>query len=83
MPRLIRLYIDSVLLGFVIGILFMVLLVLFDIAGIGSLVLRTQGGFIAVAMVTVFFGTLFASVQFALSVMRLAEVPDRPRRRNR
>ena len=83
MPRLVSLYIDSVLLGLVVGILFMVLLVVLDVAGIGSLVLRTQGGFVAVGMITVFFGTLFASVQFALSVMRLAETSDRPERRDR
>lgn len=71
MPKLIRLYIDSVLVGFALAIGFVLLLVLLDIAQIGRLVLTGRDGLLAVGMMTVFFGGLFASVQFALRVVTL------------
>jgi formate hydrogenlyase subunit 3/multisubunit Na+/H+ antiporter MnhD subunit len=69
MPKLIRLYIDSVLVGFALAIGFVLLLVLLDIAQIGRLVLMGRDGLLAAGMMTVFFGGLFASVQFALRVV--------------
>lgn len=71
MPKLIRLYIDSVLVGFALAIGFVLLLVLLDIAQIGRLVLTGRDGLLAAGMMTVFFGGLFASVQFALRIVTL------------
>ena len=71
MPKLVRLYIDSVLLGFALGIGFVLLLVLLDVAQIGRLVLAGQDGLLAAGMMAFLFGGLFASVQFALRVVAL------------
>ena len=73
MPKLIRLYIDSVLVGFALAVGFVLLLVLLDIAQIGRLVLTGRDGLLAAGMMTVFFGGLFASVQFALRVVTLEQ----------
>jgi formate hydrogenlyase subunit 3/multisubunit Na+/H+ antiporter MnhD subunit len=71
MPKLIKLYVDSVLVGFVLAICFVVLLVLLDVAQLGRLVLTGRDGLLAAGMMTLFFGGLFASVQFALRVVTL------------
>ena len=81
MPKLIRLYIDSVLVGFVAAIAFLVLLVVFDVASLGRLVLDSPDGMTAIAMIVTFFGGLFSSVQFAVAVMRLPATEDRPAHR--
>lgn len=77
MPKLIRLYIDSVLVGLALAIGFMVALVLFDIANLQGLVLGVEDGYLAAAMVVVFFGGLFSSVQFAVRVVLLDVEEDR------
>lgn len=79
MPQLIRLYVDSVLVGLALGILFMVGLVVLDVGRIGQLVLSSPDGWTAVLMIVTFFGGLFSSVQFAFAVMRLERATDRAR----
>jgi len=69
MPDLIRLYIDSVLVGLLLAIGFVLLLVLLDVAQIGRLVLTAEEGLLAAGIMVLFFGGLFAAVQFALRVM--------------
>ena len=79
MPKLIRLYITSVAIGFALSAVFLGLLVWQDIAGLGHLVLRTASGGIAAVMLFVMNGIIFAGVQFAIAVMRLAEDDNEPR----
>lgn len=69
MPKLVRLYIDSVLVGLLLAIAFVVMLVLLDVAQIGRLVLTAEDGLLAAGIMVLFFGGLFASVQFALRVV--------------
>lgn len=83
MPKLIRLYIDSVLVGLVAAIAFLVLLVVFDVASLGRLVLSSPDGMTAVAMIVTFFGGLFSSVQFAVAVMRLPAADEQTADRRR
>ncbi len=73
MPRLVRLYIESVVLGFVISAGFTAGLLWLDVAGLGHLVSTSDIGWIAVAMLVVFNGIVFAAVQFAVRVMGMAE----------
>src|SRR5690606_37627910 len=73
MPALIRLYIQSVAIGFAISAGFAVLLVWQDVMGIGRLVLASPQGWIAALMLFVFNGIIFAGVQFGLRVMLMAE----------
>jgi TRAP-type C4-dicarboxylate transport system permease small subunit len=79
MPQLVRLYIQSVAFGFAIAAAFTGGLLWFDVAGIGHLVLGSNIGWIAVAMLVVFNGIVFSAVQFAFRVMGMAEAEEGPR----
>lgn len=78
MPKLIRLYIVSVAIGFALAALFVALLVWFDIANLRHLVLGQPMGWLAAIMLTVFHGIVFAGAQFAIAIMRLAEDDSGP-----
>ena len=77
MPKLIRLYIDSVLVGVAAAIGFTVGLVVLDVGQLGRLVLGSPDGITALVMMVAFFGGLFSSVQFAVAVMRIELAEDR------
>lgn len=79
MPKLVRLYIESVALGFAISAAFTAGLMWLDVAGIGRLVMASDIGWIAVAMLVVFNGIVFSAVQFAFRIMGMAEADDHPR----
>jgi hypothetical protein len=78
MPKLIRLYIVNVAMGFAVAAAFVAALVVLNVAGIGHLVTQSDMGVVAALMLWVFHGVIFAGVQFALAVMSLAE-DDAPR----
>ena len=79
MPRLVRLYIESVVLGFVISAGFTAGLLWLDVAGLGHLIATSDIGWIAVVMLVVFNGIVFAAVQFAVRVMGMAEADGGPK----
>lgn len=79
MPKLIRLYIRSVAIGFAIAAAFVAGLVAFDVAGLRHLVLETDMGWLAGLMMVVFNGIVFAGVQFGIAVMGMAETGAGPR----
>jgi hypothetical protein len=79
MPKLIRLYIISVAIGFALSAVFLVLLILADIAGLRHLVMETSSGWVAGTMLFVMNGIVFAGVQFAIAIMRMAEDDNTPR----
>jgi TRAP-type C4-dicarboxylate transport system permease small subunit len=79
MPDLVRLYIRSVAVGFAISAAFTAGLVWWDIAGLGHLILGSDIGWIAAAMMVVFNGIVFAAVEFAIRIMAMAEEDDGPR----
>ena len=60
MPELIRLYIKSVAIGFVIAFAFTGLLVWMNVAGIGKLIMGSDIGWVAFLMVAMFHGIVFA-----------------------
>lgn len=72
MPKLIRLYIVNVAIGFGLAVAFTAMLIGFDIANLRHLVFADRMGWVAVLMLVVFHTVLFAGVQFAIAVMRLA-----------
>ncbi|MFN3992492.1 MAG: hypothetical protein ACK4IU_06245 [Tabrizicola flagellatus] len=78
MPKLVRLYIQSVALGFAISAGFTAGLLWLDVAGLGHLVKASSMGWVAVAMLVVFNGIVFSAVQFAFRVMGMAEAEDGP-----
>ena len=79
MPELIRLYIRSVLVGFGISAVFSAALVWWDVAGIGHLILGSDIGWIAAAMMVFFNGIVFAAVQFAIKIMAMGQDDEGPR----
>ena len=72
MPKLIRLYITQVLAGFGLSAIFVGLLLYFNVANLWHLVTHSSGGLIAVVMLFMFNGIVFAGVQFSISIMRMA-----------
>lgn len=78
MPKLIRLYMTSVLVGFWVAATFTGLLIWQDVGGIGRLILGSDIGWIAGLMMVVFNGLVFSAVQFGVAIMRMAD-EDGPR----
>jgi hypothetical protein len=79
MPKLVRLYITHCAIGFAIAAAFVAGLVAFDVAGLRHLVLDTQSGWLAGAMLVFSNGVVFAGVQFGIAVMLMADRPEGPR----
>lgn len=71
MPKLVRMYIANVVLGFAIAAVFVALLIGFDIGGLRHLLTGTPSGPLALVMLWVANGIVFAGVQFAIAVMAL------------
>ncbi len=79
MPKLIRLYITQVALGFVISAVFVAVLLLLNVANLRHLITGSDIGFIALGMIWFMNGIVFAGVQFAYAIMSMAEKPKGPR----
>lgn len=76
MPDLVRLYIRHCLIGFAIAAVFTGGLIWMNIANLGHLVFAVNGGWLAAFLLFFFNGLLFASVQFAIAVMGMAEADE-------
>ncbi|MCF3974451.1 hypothetical protein [Paracoccus salsus] len=75
MPRLVRLYVKSVLIGLALALSFTILLLVLDVGGLGRLVLASPVGWLAALMLVIFNAIVFSGVQFAFAIMRLADSP--------
>ena len=75
MPELVRLYIRHSLIGFAIAAVFVAGLVGLNIANLQHLLLGSAGGLLGLFLLFFFNGLLFASVQFGIAVMGMAEKP--------
>jgi hypothetical protein len=76
MPKLIRLYITQVLIGFAIAAAFVAVLLWLNVANLWHLVTHSDMGFLAVLVLWVSNGIVFSGVQFAISIMRMADSDD-------
>ena len=76
MPKLIRLYIVNVLIGFALSAFFVGLLLWFNIANLWHLVSHSDAGILAVILLWISNGIVFAGVQFAIAVMRMKDDDD-------
>ena len=83
MPKLIRLYIRNVAIGFAIALAFVSMLVWLDVAHLRHLILETQNGWLGFGMMVMANGVVFAGVQFAIAVMQMAEDDAGPTRGSR
>jgi hypothetical protein len=79
MPKLIRLYIVNVAIGFSVALAFVSGLVWFDVAHLRQLITGSDQGVLAFALLVMFHGVVFGGVQFAIAVMRLAEDDSGPK----
>lgn len=79
MPKLVRLYIQSVAIGFGLSAVFLGGLIWSDAAGLRGLIFGSSSGYLSAAMLFMFNGLFFGGVQFAIAVMRLAEPDGGPR----
>ncbi|WP_372839349.1 hypothetical protein [Phaeovulum sp.] len=77
MPRLVRLYLINIALGLGLSLVFVGLLLWFNVANLWHLVSTSPIGWVAVAMLIVFNALVFSGVQFAIAVMRMAD-PAKP-----
>lgn len=68
MPHLVRVYIRQVLIGYAVSAVFVSLLLSLNVANLWHLVSHDPAGWIAVLMLWIFNGVVFAGVQFALAL---------------
>ncbi len=76
MPKLIRLYITQVAIGFALSAVLVALLMWFNVANLWHLVSTSDVGLLAVFLLWLFNGIVFAGVQFGIAVMNMAEDDD-------
>lgn len=79
MPKLIRLYITQVLVGFGLSAAMVGLLLWANVANLWHLVTHSQAGLLAVFLLWLFNGIVFGGVQFAIRIMMMAQDDDEPR----
>ena len=73
---LIKLYIKSCAFGFLLAAVFVGLIIWFDVAGVGRLIMESDIGLMATVVFWVLNGIVFAGVQFSIAVMGLADDDD-------
>ncbi|WP_296764554.1 hypothetical protein [Sediminimonas sp.] len=76
MPKLIRLYITHVIIGYAIAAAFVAMLLYFNVANLWHLVTHSDVGLLAVFILWLSNGFVFAGVQFAIAVMNLKDSDD-------
>jgi len=72
-PPLVALLMRNAALGFCVAALFIGAMVLFDVGGLGGLVMNSPDGLIAVGALTFATGLTFGSVQMGIAIMQLAD----------
>lgn len=77
MPKLIRLYIINVAIGFALAAAFVGMILWFDIANLWHLVSTSNKGWLAVLVLWISNGIIFAGAQFGIAVMRMKDDDDR------
>lgn len=79
MPELVRLYLRNIAIGAALGVLFTGALIGLNVGNLRHLVTAAHGGVLAIVLLAVFNTLVFAGVQFAIAVMRMAEDGRPPR----
>lgn len=79
MPKLIRLYIQSIAIGFAVSVVFLGMMLWQDVAGLRHLILGSDMGWLAALMVVVFNGIIFSGAQFSIVIMGMAERDEGPK----
>lgn len=79
MPKLIRLYVQSIAIGFALSVVFLAMMLWQDVAGLRHLILGSDMGWLAAIMVIVFNGIVFSGAQFSIVIMGMAEKDEGPK----
>ena len=72
MPNLIKMYIRQSAIGFALSAVFVALLLYFNVVNLWHLVTHTDVGILAVFLLWLFNGIVFAGVQFGISIMSMS-----------
>lgn len=80
MPKIVRVYIRSVLIGAALSCCFVAALLALDVVHVRHLILNSRMGWLALIMMIVFNTILFGGVQFAIAVMGQSGTPPSPGR---
>jgi hypothetical protein len=75
--KLSTLYIRSCAIGFAAAAVFVALLIRTDVAGLGGLIERSDVGLMALGLLWLFNGIVFAGVQFGIAIMSLTSEDPR------
>jgi hypothetical protein len=78
MPKLIRMYIINVAIGFALAAVFVAMLLWFNIANLWHLISTSDKGWLALVILWVSNGIIFAGVQFGIAVMCMRDDDDGP-----
>ncbi|MEP4037239.1 MULTISPECIES: hypothetical protein [unclassified Pseudophaeobacter] len=79
MPKLVKLYIKNVIIGFCIAAGFVAMLLWFNVMNLWGLISQSSDGLLAVFLLWFMNGIVFAGVQFAWVIMSMAQKDDGPR----
>lgn len=77
MPRLVKMYIRHVMIGFALSALFLAGLLALDVVGLRGLIFGSGAGYLAGVMMWVANGIVFSGVQFGIAIMNMAEKEDK------
>ncbi len=77
MPRLARLYVRHCAIGYALAAAFVALLLWFDVGRIWTMASHDSAGVMAVVLLWVFNGIVFAGVQFGIAIQRMGR-EERP-----
>ena len=70
MPYLVRFLIGHAVIGFGVALATVAMIIVFDVAGLGTLAFESESGLLAVSLLTFFMGLTFGSAQMGFAVMR-------------
>ncbi len=76
MPKLIKVYIQQIAIGFALSAVFTAILLYFNVAGLKRLLLGSSDGLLGLFLIFFFNGLVFAGVQFAIRIMRMGYEDD-------
>ena len=79
MPKLVKLYIRQVLIGFALSGLFVFGLLYTNVGNLWHLISTSDMGWVALLMLFIFNGFVFSGVQFAIAIMRMGHDHDEPK----
>ena len=71
MPKLIRIYIQQIAIGFGLSAVFTAILLYMNVGNLGHLVFNSADGYLGLFLIFFFNGLVFAGVQFGIRIMRI------------